>query len=69
MTPVTRRRREAARGSSAQGTAAAGAWNFAEDEDDTPTWRQIVGGQAIDLVLFSAFAAWRWSASSARATG
>jgi len=30
-------------------------WNFAEDEDEQPTWRQIVGAQAADLVLFPAF--------------
>jgi NosR/NirI family nitrous oxide reductase transcriptional regulator len=39
-----------------QGQPSAGAWNFTEDQEDTPTWRQVIGGQAIDLVLFSAFA-------------
>src|SRR5829696_4021628 len=34
---------------------AADTWNFAEDEDQEPTWRQIVGAQATDLVLFPAF--------------
>ena len=36
---------------------AADTWNFAEDEDEQPTWRQIVGAQATDLVLFPAFVA------------
>jgi polyferredoxin len=31
------------------------AWNFAEEKDDVPTWRQVVGAQAVDLVLFPAF--------------
>ncbi len=35
--------------------AAADKWDFAEDEDEQPTWRQIVGAQATDLVLFPAF--------------
>ena len=34
---------------------AADKWNFAEDEEERPTWRQIVGAQAPDLVLFPAF--------------
>ncbi len=49
--------------SAVQGQPSAGAWNFAEDKEDTPTWRQVVGSQAIDLVLFSAFGglALNWS--------
>jgi polyferredoxin len=37
------------------GEPSANAWSFAEDQDDVPTWRQVVGAQAIDLVLFPAF--------------
>ncbi len=31
-------------------------WQFAEDETDVTGWRQVVGAQAVDLVLFPAFA-------------
>jgi NosR/NirI family transcriptional regulator, nitrous oxide reductase regulator len=34
---------------------AADKWDFAEDEEEQPTWRQIVAPQAADLVLFPAF--------------
>ena len=40
---------------SAAQPAAADKWDFAEDVDEQPTWRQIVGAQATDLVLFPAF--------------
>jgi polyferredoxin len=33
----------------------AGAWNFSEDKEDIPTWRQVIGAQAIDLLLFPVF--------------
>ena len=32
-------------------------WEFADEEDDTPGWRQIVGAQAWDLAGFGAFTA------------
>jgi len=35
---------------------AADKWDFAEEEEAQATWRQIVGAQAADLVLFPAFA-------------
>jgi polyferredoxin len=34
---------------------AADKWDFADEEEEQPTWRQIVGAQAADLVLFPAF--------------
>jgi NosR/NirI family nitrous oxide reductase transcriptional regulator len=30
-------------------------WEFAEDEERVPSWQEVVGGQAVDLVLFGAF--------------
>ena len=36
--------------------APADAWHFAEDEEALPAWRQMVGEQAVDLGLFTAFA-------------
>ena len=36
--------------------APADAWHFAEDEDALPAWRQMVGEQAVELGLFTAFA-------------
>ena len=36
---------------------AADKWNFEEEEEEQATWRQIVGAQAADLVLFPAFVA------------
>jgi NosR/NirI family transcriptional regulator, nitrous oxide reductase regulator len=32
-------------------------WNFEEEEEPVETWRQIVAGQAVDIALFSGFAA------------
>jgi NosR/NirI family nitrous oxide reductase transcriptional regulator len=32
-------------------------WQFDEDEAPVETWRQLIGGQAVDLGLFGAFAA------------
>ena len=32
-------------------------WQFDDDEAPVETWRQIVGGQAVDLAMFAAFAA------------
>src|SRR5262249_48207239 len=30
-------------------------WQFEDEEEDTPGWRQIVGSQALDLTGFAAF--------------
>jgi NosR/NirI family nitrous oxide reductase transcriptional regulator len=30
-------------------------WHFTEDEERVPSWQEVVGGQAVDLVLFGAF--------------
>src|SRR5262245_790040 len=38
--------------------AAAGpGWQFADEEEQAPTWREIVGAQAADLTGFAAFTA------------
>jgi NosR/NirI family nitrous oxide reductase transcriptional regulator len=39
----------------AQAQAARDAWTFAEDTEDIPRWRQVIGAQAVDLVLFPVF--------------
>jgi len=36
---------------------AADKWQFAEDDEQTPGWREVVGAQALDLVGFGAFTA------------
>jgi polyferredoxin len=48
--------RSAAAGASPVATQSpAGGWDFSEDKEDIPTWRQVIGSQAIDLVLFPTF--------------
>jgi NosR/NirI family nitrous oxide reductase transcriptional regulator len=39
----------------AQAQPARDAWTFAEDTEDIPRWRQVIGAQAVDLVLFPVF--------------
>jgi NosR/NirI family transcriptional regulator, nitrous oxide reductase regulator len=36
---------------------AADKWQFADDDEQTPGWREVVGAQAVDLVGFGAFTA------------
>ncbi|MEO8259388.1 MAG: 4Fe-4S binding protein [Acidobacteriota bacterium] len=48
---------ETAAGATQAQPAAADKWDFAEDVDEQPTWRQQIGAQATDLVLFPAFVA------------
>jgi NosR/NirI family nitrous oxide reductase transcriptional regulator len=48
---------QGASAAAAQPAQAEDSWNFEEDEEPVETWQQIVGSQAVDLVLFAAFAA------------
>jgi polyferredoxin len=34
----------------------AGGWDFPDEQDEVPGWRQLLGTQAVDLGLFAAFA-------------
>jgi polyferredoxin len=39
------------------GRASSDSWNFADEEEQTPGWKEIVRSQAWDIVLFAAFIA------------
>jgi polyferredoxin len=48
---------EAAVGGADEAQPAGGGWNFDDEEEREPTWRELVSSQAVDLVVFPAFAA------------
>ena len=56
--PVQAQASQPAAAGASQASPAPGAdpFNFSEDEDETPGWREVVGGAAVDLGLFAAFA-------------
>src|SRR5207245_7806249 len=47
--------RSRASASAQAGTSSSDGWQFGDEEDQVPGWREILRGQAWDLLLFGAF--------------